>query len=277
MARVELQGEGGLVLVGDAWGDEKAKPIVFLHGGGQTRHSWGAVAQRLGESGWRAITLDQRGHGESGWSAEGEYAIDQFVGDLRAVADALGEPPVVVGASLGGITGLLAEGEGSHNPLAALVLVDIATRVNREGTRRIDEFMRGNPDGFASLDEAADAIASYLPHRKRRKSNSGLLKNLRQRANGRYYWHWDPKILSDGFREDANSAERLTAAARAVKIPTLLVRGSISDVLTEAGAQEFLELVPHAEFVDVADAGHMVAGDSNDIFANAVEDFLQRI
>jgi non-heme chloroperoxidase len=133
--------------------------------------------------------------------------------------------------------------------------------------------MHSAPNGFASVDEAADAVASYLPHRPRPKDTSGLMKNLRLRDDGRYHWHWDPKMFN-GMGE--RSMDALRDAARGLTAPTLLVRGGMSEVLTEEGAKDFLTLVPHAEFADIAGADHMVAGDRNDAFNAATFDFLER-
>jgi non-heme chloroperoxidase len=275
---VRFAGDGGLALVGDAWGDPAAPPVVLLPGGGQTRHAWGNTAAALADEGWYAMALDLRGHGESGWAPDADYRLDKFVDDLLAVAAALQQPPAVVGASLGGMTALLAQGERERAVFSAIVLVDIAPRIEPEGVERIVAFMRAHLDGFASLDEAAGAIAEYLPHRPRPRDLSGLRKNLRHDADGRYRWHWDPEFAV-GMRRPSGSQhpDRLEAAARRLRIPTLLVRGRMSDVISEAGARHFLELAPHAEFVDVSGAGHMVAGDRNDVFAAAVIDFLRRV
>jgi len=136
------------------------------------------------------------------------------------------------------------------------------------------DFMTQKPEGFETLEEVADAIAAYTPNRERTKNLEGLKKNLRQLPNGRYRWHWDPDMLGVRFAERMEYPDRLADAARNLKVPTLLVRGQQSDVVSLEGANEFLELVPHAKFVDVKDAGHMVAGDQNDIFTDAVLEFL---
>ena len=201
--------------------------------------------------------------------------------------------PVLVGASLGGLSSLVAVGEGlAHDP-AALVLVDVTPRLEQEGVSRISNFMRLGIDGFDSLEAVADAVASYVPNRKRPKDINGLRKNVRQREDGKWVWHWDPRFFSRIGPETPAEAEaaaageptagrfspplRLHAASRAVKVPTLLVRGGSSDVVSAEGAAELLELIPHAEIVDVAGAGHMVAGDRNDRFNDAVIEFLERI
>lgn len=265
---------GGVTIVGDAMGPVDGVPIVFLHGGGQTRQSWGRAMNEAAQRGYRALTLDLRGHGESGWSADGDYAIESFAGDIRAVIAELGRAPVIVGASMGGLIGLLIA--GSEPPEAAgLILVDVAARIEIEGTKEIGAFMNSAPNGFASLDEAADAVSAYLPHRPRPKDTSGLMRNLRLHDDGRYRWHWDPAFIRSkpGAERDSHMFDR---AAQRLAVPTLLIRGSLSRVVSLAGVASFREMAPHAEFVDVAGADHMVAGDANDAFNAAVADFLDR-
>jgi pimeloyl-ACP methyl ester carboxylesterase len=280
---ISLRGAGGIRLAADAQGPPDGDPVVLLHGGGQTRHSWHTTATVLANRGWRAYTVDLRGHGESEWSASGDYTMDGFSGDVAAIARSLSRPPALVGASLGGVASLTAVGESTEPLATSLVLVDVAPRIESAGSARIGEFMKDRmEEGFASLEEAADAVAAYNPHRPRPKDLSGLRRNLRQRPDGRWVWHWDPRFMqAPGGNEDETrvslmSPERLEAAARSLRIPTLLVRGRSSDLLSEAGAREFLALVPQAEFVDVEGAGHMVAGDRNDVFNDGIVDFLSR-
>jgi non-heme chloroperoxidase len=274
---IELRAHDGLRLRGDAWGSPADPPVVLLHGGGQTRHSWSATSSRLGSEGWRAIALDQRGHGQSDWSPSGAYDLDDFVRDLVAVARALPRPPVVVGASLGGMAALCAEGEAEARLLSAVVLVDVTPRLEPGGVKRIVSFMTERPDGFASLEEAADAIAAYREHRGRPTDLAGLSKNLRQGEDGRWRWHWDPKFLNrERGPGNLMTPDRLLEAARRLRVPTLLVRGKLSDVVSSEGADEFRAAVPHARFADVSGAGHMVAGDRNDLFTDSVVEFLSR-
>jgi len=175
---------------------------------------------------------------------------------------------------MGGGTSLVAVGEDRVDA-TGLVLVDIAPRVEPAGVARIRAFMMQKPHGFDTLEEVADAIASYQPQRPRPRNFDGLAKNLRRDAHGRYRWHWDPRFL-DRQVDVALRQQRFEAAAARLTLPVLLVRGGMSDVLTEEGAREFLELCPHAEYVNVRQAGHMVAGDRNDVFGQAVIDFLGR-
>lgn len=263
-------------LAADVEGQWNGKPVLLLHGGGQTRHSWGYTMNALGEAGFLAVNLDLRGHGYSDWAPDGDYSINAYAKDLRAVVDFIGRPVALVGASLGGLISLIAAGEAPKVSCTSLILVDVAPQVEEDGRARIIDFMRSRPDGFASIEEAAAAVASYLPHRSRPAEVSGLAKNLRLGSDGRYRWHWDPALLSDRQVKDVSDNERYERAALAIDAPMLLIRGRMSDVLSEAGAQAFRRAVPSAEYVDVREAGHMIAGDRNDVFTSAVTSFLIR-
>ncbi|WP_051630541.1 alpha/beta fold hydrolase [Afifella pfennigii] len=282
MAENIFAGAEGIRLVADRFG-ESGPAVLLLHGGGQTRHAWQGAAKRLAGKGFCAIALDQRGHGDSAWHEAGHYAFADFAADLAAVAETVraeeGRKPFVVGASLGGIAAMLAAAEGDEPPFAGLVLVDVTPRLKPEGVSRIKGFMRERSGkGFATVEEAAEAVARYLPHRKRPKSLTGLKKNLRLREDGRYHWHWDPRFLEGPRPVDAHAVEeRLKEALRRLAIPILLVRGARSELVETEHVEEFLSLAPHAQVVDVSEAGHMVAGDRNDVFAGAVLGFLTRL
>ncbi|MGA4539090.1 alpha/beta fold hydrolase [Uniformispora flossi] len=275
-----------LGLAADRWAPDgdPVGAVLLLHGGGQARGSWTRTAARLAARGWIAYALDQRGHGDSDWAADGDYTIDAFVADVRAVAARIaaddGHVPVLVGASLGGWVSLLAEGEEQgHTP--GLVLVDITHRTEREGVDRISEFMLAHRAGFGSLDEVADALAGYQPNRPRQTDPEKLARNVRQHADGRWYWHWDPAFMgtlgSEGGRGPDVTPERLADAARKVTVPTLLVRGRQSDVVSVEAVHEMLALIPGSTYADVADAGHMVVGDDNDVFTEALAGLLDSV
>jgi len=274
MERIEFEGEG-VRIVADVAGPQDAPPVVFMHGGGQTRQSWGHAITQAARRGYRAISVDLRGHGESGWSPDGQYGLDAFAGDIRKLMATFSQPPVLVGASLGGLTGLTLAASPPPE-VRGLVLVDVAVQLEEEGTREIGNFMGSAPNGFASLEEAADAVAAYLPHRTRPKNTSGLMRNLRLREDGRLHWHWDPAFTRIDPELAKSFSAGLEAAAKSLKLPVLLIRGGRSRVLSSQGAQAFLKLVPSAEFVDVAGADHMVAGDANDSFNEAVFAFLAK-
>lgn len=271
----------GVSIAADAFGDPSNQTVLFLHGGGQTRHAWGGAAKALAELGFYTICTDHRGHGESAWSTEGGYTLEVFARDLLALVEHFDEKPIIVGASLGGVSALRAEAISDEPVAKALVLVDTTPRMSASGVTRILRWMLDGLEGFGSLEEAADAIAAYLPHRPRRTDLSGLAKNLRLGDDGRYRWHWDPEMIrswnpenwSDTAAAQEEIQERLDNAAK-ITMPMMLIRGRLSDVVSEENAQEFLRFVPHAEYVDLKDAAHMVAGDRNDAFTESVADFI---
>ena len=259
--------------------DPDARAVVFLHGGGQTRRSWGRAAAAVAARGWQAVTVDLRGHGESDWASEGDYRLVSFAADVHEVLRTLPPDPVLVGASLGGCTAMLLGGELAPGAASAVVLVDIVPNMDATGAQRVQAFMAENMEsGFDSLDEVADAIAAYNPHRPRTVDLGGLTTNLRRRGD-RWYWHWDPQFISGPEHQgpmEIHDVERLNAAVQTILdsgVPMLLVRGQLSDLVN---AEEFLARFPQVEFVDVAGAGHMVAGDRNDVFADAILGFLAR-
>lgn len=265
----------GLQLCADCYGDSTSPAVLLSHGGGQTRHAWAGTAKKLAERGWYAVAYDHRGHGDSDWSPDGVYNGARFASDQGAIAAEL-HRPVLVGASLGGLSAMLAGGESNPRLYSAVVLVDVTPNLSATGAANIIAFMSTHlEDGFASLEEAADVIARYTG-RPRRKDVSGLRKNLRQKTDGRWYWHWDPAFVTVKG-EFSGEPQRLADATRNIDAPLLLIRGRESDLVTEEIAAEFLQLRPDAQCVDVAHARHMVAGDRNDIFNDAVIEFLDRL
>jgi pimeloyl-ACP methyl ester carboxylesterase len=274
---VELVDAGAVRLALEAEGPVDGQRVLLLHGGGQTRHAWGGTQAQLARSGYRAIAVDLRGHGDSDWAPDGDYSPTTVARDLLPVIAWAGGRPALVGASLGGLAALIVAGEIDPELATALVLVDVTPRVNPSGSRRVIGFMRATSEGFASLAEAADAVAGYIPHRPRPPENSGLERTLRQGLDGRYRWHWDPALIEFPDPGQPIPTDRLLAAAKRVSAPTLLVQGALSDVVTSDTASELQTLIPHAEHVIVGNAGHMVAGDQNDVFTGAVVDFLDRV
>ena len=258
---------GEVWLQGDRWhGDHGHVPFVLLHGGGQTRHSWARTSARLAAYGHDTTTLDLRGHGDSAWAADGDYSLDAHVDDVSHLLATFDRAPILVGASLGGLIALLI-GAQHPNLVTGLVLVDAVVSLEDAGVERVRDFMAKGSSGFASLEDVADAVSAYAPSPRRPRSPNGLRKNVRQGADGRWYWHWDPAVMASAHRLSAANRRRLLTAAQRVTVPVLLVRGAVSDVVSDAGMEEMLEAIPSAEAVVVETAGHMVVGDDNDVFA----------
>jgi pimeloyl-ACP methyl ester carboxylesterase len=272
-----VQSHDGLRLCVDFAGAPRGRPVIMLHGGGQTRHAWLGAVLTLAARGYYVASMDLRGHGDSEWSSAVNYTMESQVGDVLAVMSEMQSPVSLIGASMGGQISLSVAAAEPAAVVRALVLVDVTPRVDREGRARIINFMHSRPDGSSSLDEAADAIAAYLPHRPRPRDLSGLQRNLRLRDDGRYHWHWDQRFLASYVPDADEEEQRCTEAARKIQVPTLLLRGGRSELVKGDNVRHFQELIPHAEFVEVHDAAHMIAGDRNDAFNAAVIEFLDRL
>jgi len=278
----------GITLAVDVYAhDDSDRPVaLLLHGGGQNRHAWNTTARRLHARGYTVAAYDTRGHGDSDWDPTGTYDMELLAVDLITVRHHIAgdRPSAVVGASMGGMTILTAHRLAPADLWAAVVLVDVTPRMEFDGVRRIVGFMAAHPDGFDTLEDAADVIAAYNPHRPRPDTLEGLHKVLRRRDDGRWVWRWDPAFITsklDAVHTDPSRidtiADVLLDGARRITAPTLLVRGAQSDLVSHETVAEFRDTVPHAETVDVSGTGHMVAGDDNDAFTAAVADFLARI
>jgi non-heme chloroperoxidase len=259
-------------------------PILVLHGGGQTRHAWEESCEHLGERGYDVTALDLRGHGQSDWAPDQAYALMDFGADVVEVLPQLGwERAALLGFSLGGLISLHLTARRPEL-CAALVLVDVAPRLETEGVRRIRDFMTRH-ESFGSLDEVVAALREYNPNRPPDSIKpESLMRNLRTRRDGRLEWHYDKYFRTPAptpvaqyrSRIGGLTHEELLDDARRVACPTLVVRGAMSDVLSDEGVKELLGAIPHAESATVERAGHQVAGDRNDAFLVAVTPFLER-
>ena len=267
----------GLNIAASSWGRDSDPLVILLHGGGQTRHAWGETGEKLSQNGFYVLALDLRGHGDSDWHPNGEYGVDNYKKDIVSILQVLKKPAAFIGASLGGMTSLSIAGDPElREKCWALVMVDIGLYPNLEGSQEIVEFMHSGSEGFASIEEAAESVANYLPHRKRPRDNRGLEKNLRLKDDGRYYWHWDPRFLDSRPKDiPEDYKEKQKSFAKVVETPTLLIKGAMSNILTQNEVDDFLQVITHSKFVEIKDAAHMVAGDRNDIFAAAAIDFLE--
>jgi pimeloyl-ACP methyl ester carboxylesterase len=265
----------GIRLIGTVHGAGTSPLVMLLHGGGQTRHAWAGTTKRLLGQGFDVASYDARGHGDSDWSPVRDYGLPAHARDLTAVLRALDRPAALVGASMGGISGLLAA-PGVPELVRALVLVDIVPRFAAGGVERVRAFMQAHPEGFETLAEAAAAVRAYNPNRAPSKSPDGLMRSLRESADGRLHWHWDPAVVGDPPGEELTRMLSEKLAALPASLPLMLISGAQSDVVDGEAVEEFRRQAPQAEVVAVSRAGHMVAGDRNDAFGDAIGDFLWR-
>ncbi|MFE7421101.1 alpha/beta fold hydrolase [Rhodococcus sp. NPDC057529] len=267
-------------LAGEVWGDGQPA-VVLLHGAGQTHHAWGNTGLRFAEKGLTTAALDLRGHGASSWDPLARYAFPDHARDLSELRARCADPLLLVGASLGGVVSLKSA-LGDPRGIRAVVLVDITPTMQMNGVARVVSFMRGNPDGFADLDEAREAIRTYQPHRRRQANDEGLRRNLRHNPEtGRWIWHWDPRTLNYAnpgwYVKQARDMSAAVRALDALSIPVLVVRGEHSDVILPRDVEQFRALGSLTADITVAGARHMVAGDANEVFLRGIFEALSEI
>ena len=243
------------------WGTSGLPPMVFLHGGGLNAHTWDLVCLSL--RGQRhCVALDQRGHGESEWSPQMDYATESHVGDLGAFIDALGlDRFVLVGMSLGGVNALAWAGQHSRR-LAGLVLVDVGPEVRSDGVRKIAAFT-SEATPLDSVEQFIERALAFNPRRNRELLRRSLLHNLRRMPDGRFMWKYDQRHR--GKVDPAAQARRrelLWSAVERVECPTLVVRGAQSDVFHDEDADRLASRLAKGRWVKVEGAGHTVQGDN---------------
>lgn len=268
---ITFEGFGGIKLAADEFGSPDQPAVLLLPGGGQTRRSWRAAAQALAAAGRYALTLDLRGHGDSEWSPDGRYDLEVFANDVRAVLNQLPTRPVLVGTSIGGYAALAALAQGGEALATGLVLSDAAPWVSSNAQGRFGDLMQRHAKGFATIEDAADAAQDFSPDRPRPKPES---LQLRKGEDGRFYWRWDPRVFTGGFNMD--DVSELESVAAGLTLPTLVLRGRESELVTESEMERFRKILPTAEFLDIEGAGHLASLDKSDAFNSLLLEFLER-
>ncbi|KPF84169.1 alpha/beta hydrolase [Novosphingobium sp. AAP93] len=270
---VRFRGDG-LELVGEAFGDPAAPPVLFFHGGGQSRNAWRGSARIVGDSGYYGATFDLRGHGDSAWAADGDYLLEAFGRDVEALLGQFSRPVTLVGASRGGQASLVG---GSRHPsrVRLVVLADVAPLMRDQGVDGIRAFFSEGEAGFPTLDQAADSLARHLDQ-PRLSDSTRLARAMRQDAAGRWHWRWDPATGRAEFLHPPSEGEAILAAAARMTSPIVLVRAELSHLLTDQGVDRFRELTPQLKVVVAKGVGHMFTADRNDGFAADLLDWLEQ-
>jgi len=261
---VSYRGDG-LELSGEAFGDPEAPPVLFFHGGGQSRNAWRGTARQVGEAGFYGIAFDLRGHGESGWAADGDYHVEAFARDIEVLLTQFTRSITLVGASRGGQAALIG---GSRHPavIRLIMLADVAPDMPDDGIDGIRQFFAEGAKGYDSLDAAADALAQHL-NQPRVADPARLARSMRQDDTGRWHWHWDPVAGNDEFLHPPSENEAMLAAAARVTSPLVMVRAELSHLVNDTNTARFMALAPHMTVLTAPGAGHMFTADRNDAFA----------
>jgi pimeloyl-ACP methyl ester carboxylesterase len=270
---IRMQGDG-LTLAGEAYGDPAAPPVLFFHGGGQSRNAWIGSAKTVAQAGYYGVSFDLRGHGDSDWATDGDYLLDAFGRDVEQLISHFNQPVTLVGASRGGQAALVG---GSRHPdrVRLIMLADVAPMMRDDGVDGIRAFFAESEIGFATLDQAADSLARHL-NQPRMRDSSRLARAMRLDDAGHWHWRWDPATGKAEFLHPPSEAEALLSAAARVQSPVVLVRAELSHLLTDEGVARFQQLAPQLEIITAKGVGHMFTADRNDAFAAQLLECLQR-
>jgi len=255
------------------WGNKKQRPILFLHGGALTAHTWDLCCLALRDD-YHCMALDQRGHGDSDWAPDADYSISAQREDVKGFAEAVGlDQFVLVGMSMGAINGL-AYAIAYPETLSALVLIDAGPNVRRSGSRRIRDFVNGGTKP-ETLEEIIERAMSFNPRRDPLILRRSLMHNLRQQTDGTWIWKYDRRRFQQ-MGGDQHAAERrgLADGLARVTCPTLVVRGRESDVFHDEDAERLAGSLLDGHWVTIPKAGHTVQGDNPKDLAAALRDFL---
>jgi pimeloyl-ACP methyl ester carboxylesterase len=258
------------------WHGAADAPILFLHGGCLTARTWDVVCLAL-RARYRCLALDQRGHGESDWSPEANYAFDAHVGDIEGFVDAVGlERFVLVGQSLGGANALSYTAENPGR-VRALVLVDVGPNFRKAGGEEVRDFVTGVPRE-STLEDFVERAIAFNPLRDSRLLRRSLQHNLRSVSGGLWTWKYDPRIATRLDVDDMRKRmERLWDAVRTVACPVLVVRGALSRVLLDEDALALSNAFTDGRWCRIEDAGHNVQGDNPKALADAIAAFLAEV
>jgi pimeloyl-ACP methyl ester carboxylesterase len=262
----------GLTLHYLDWGTCGRPPILFLHGGGLTAHTWDLVCLAFRHS-YRCLALDQRGHGESAWPQDGDYGMEAFVADIEALVEQLQlHLPVLVGQSLGAVNAL-SYATRHADELTALVVVDAGPQVRWEDGQRIRDFISATAEP-QSLEEFVERAQAFNPRRDPRLLRRSLLHNLRRLPDGRLVRKSDPRLLAAFRASFSERLNRLDQAIDAITCPTLVLRGAQSEVYSDQQAERLAQRLCHGSWKRIEGAGHTIQGDNPRALSDAIEGFL---
>ena len=260
------------------WGNSGGPPLVLLHGLRGHAHSWDDVSAATCQQ-YRVLALDQRGRGDSDWAKDGDYTTDAYLADMAAFSDSLGlDCFILCGHSMRGRNSMTFAGRYPEK-LQKLIVVDVGPESDPRGTERIAREIREVPEEFDSF----EAVVEHMGKQNRLASDSVLRRRLqyatRQLPNGKFGWRYDLAIRGQR-RQDAETPPAappvdLWPVLAGIPCPTLVVRGTETDLLPLEVAQRMERELPHGRLVAVPRAGPMVFENNPAAFITALRDFLQ--
>ena len=250
-----------------AWGGNPE--VTLLHGAGLNGHTWDDTLVALESP---ALALDLPGHGESAWREDFDYRPQTNATAVAAVIDELGggQPQIVVGQSLGGLTAIALAG-ARPELVRALVIVDVSPGLRPGDASQVSDFLAG-PQVFASRDEIVEKALAAGIGSDRSALERGVELNTRLQDDGTVVFKHHFAYPPEGVAALALDFSALWPALENAGVPVLLVHGTHGFLSPEVVA-EFAERVPHAVLVEV-DSGHNVQEQQPVALAEAISTFV---
>jgi pimeloyl-ACP methyl ester carboxylesterase len=256
------------------WGRPDAPPVVLLHGGHQSAHSWDLVSLHLAQR-YRVLALDQRGHGDSEWARDVVYSNHEMSLDAEAFLAAMElRQPVLVGHSMGGRNTMLLI-RRNEVALRAAAIVDVGPELSERGRAAIGGFVQANQE-FDNLEHFVRNVRQYDPYRPREHIERTVKYNMLERADGKYISKCDSNPRRLGIVRGTGPLENITLQdAERFDLPVLLVRGANSNILAPDAAERFAAAMPQGKLATVPDSGHNVHGQNTKGFIAVLNEFLE--
>jgi pimeloyl-ACP methyl ester carboxylesterase len=267
------------------WGNEHLPHVVLLHGGSLTAHTWDMAALLLRDR-YHLVALDQRGHGDTGWTPDdqiGDDNSDLMLEDTRQFIEHLGyDHLTLVGMSMGGMNTIRYSARHPER-LDAVGIVDIAPETMRAGQIEMEQFRQAT-ETLNSFDDFLNRAIKFMPHRPEAHLRYSLTHSLKAVEDG-WTWKQDHRRregMNQGSEEEQQAArearaEALWADVKAIQQPALLFRGENSKILAHDSAERTVAEMQNARLVVIPRATHNVHSDNPTDFARELDAFLSEV
>jgi len=263
------------------WGDPRSRhALLLLHGYAETAEAWADVAADLARE-YRVIAVDQRGYGSSARAADRDYTRATQVEDLASLIETLNLRSVtLVGHSMGGANAICYAAEHPET-VTALVVIESAPEVLRSGVEQLRRLLAVG-DSFGSLDEAVAAFREFFPYANTEQLERRVRASFIVNEDGVFVWDFDPVFRDATVRPpEPDPGQRRLAdlwdSADRIQCPTMIVRGSETDMLTPEAIQRLHRRIAGSRVSLIEDAGHPVPTDQPAALALNIREFLQSL
>ncbi len=261
------------------WGNTGAPVMLILHGVTRFAHAMDGIARFFADR-FQVLAYDLRGHGTSDWDPKGHYGLDTHRSDLESIIRLLNlENIVLLGHSLGGSIAMSYMYYNPSNVVRAAVIEDVGPHVERPVIRpsSIQGELERTPRMFPSWEKAAIYWKKTRPELTGTALERRLYSSMQASKNGLVTWIWDISGVLNHMKNGPRGTDDRWGYVKAITCPTLVVRGSESEILSQETADRMSNENPHISWIEIPKAGHAIHADNLYSFNLRVSDFLRNI